>query len=74
LVPAKLANAPQAPLVLSPHLGSPHTFAALPPEQSDYGAARAVVVSVPYDGTTTNRSGTRDGPRANVQASLQKEL
>jgi agmatinase len=74
LVPAKLANAPQAPLVLSPHLGSPHTFAALPPEQSDYGAARAVVVSVPYDGTTTYRSGTRDGPRAIVEASLQMEL
>jgi agmatinase len=46
----------------------------LEPAQSEYATARAAVLSVPYDATTTYRAGTRDGPRAIVDASLQLEL
>ena len=48
-------------------------FAALPPAQSSYLAARAVILSAPYDATTTYRAGARDGPRAIIDASLQLE-
>ncbi|HEX2036624.1 MAG TPA: agmatinase family protein [Chloroflexota bacterium] len=50
------------------------TFAALPPELCAYGTARAVVLPVPYDATTTFRGGTRDGPRAIIGASRELEL
>lgn len=33
-----------------------------------------MIVPVPYDATTTFRSGTRDGPRAIIDASMQLEL
>ena len=54
--------------------GPPRVYAGLPPEQSDYATARAVVLPVPYDATTTFRGGTRDGPRAILDASMQLEL
>jgi agmatinase len=37
-------------------------------------AARAVIVPVPYDGTTTYRAGTREGPRAILAASRELEF
>src|SRR5436190_905213 len=49
-------------------------FAGLPAEQSSYAGARAAVLPVPYDSTTTFRAGARDGPRAIVDASMQLEL
>src|SRR5687768_4025107 len=55
-------------------LGSSRTFGALPPGLSRFETARAVVLPVPYDATTTYRSGTRDGPRAIVDASRELEL
>lgn len=58
----------------APWFGSRPTFAGLPPESSRYEAARAVVLSAPYDATTTYRGGTRDGPRAIVDASRELEL
>ncbi|MBI3973102.1 MAG: agmatinase [Chloroflexi bacterium] len=58
----------------NPLYGTPRTFAALPPAQSDYEMARVVVLPVPYDATTTFRGGARDGPRAIVDASTQMEL
>jgi agmatinase len=54
--------------------GASRTFAALPPELSRFEIARAVVLPVPYDATTTYRSGTRDGPRAIIDASRELEL
>jgi len=39
-----------------------------------FASARAVIVPVPYDGTTTYRSGTREGPRAILLASRELEL
>ncbi len=54
--------------------GPPHVFAALPPALHQYASARAAILPVPYDATTTFRAGTRDGPRAIIDASLQLEL
>src|SRR3712207_3406514 len=54
--------------------GPPRGFAALSTEESAYDSARAVILPVPYDATTTFRGGTRDGPRAIVDASMQMEL
>lgn len=49
-------------------------FGALPPENSDPETARAVVVPMPYEGTTSYRPGTKDGPMAILMASRQVEL
>ncbi len=54
--------------------GPPRTFLGLPPELSDYATARAVLLPVPYDATTSYRAGTRDGARAIIDASTQLEL
>lgn len=50
-----------------------HTFMGLPPEQSGYESSRFVVISMPYDGTTSYMAGTRFGPRAIIAASQQVE-
>lgn len=50
------------------------TFLGLPPALSDYTTARAVLLPVPYDATTSYRAGTRDGARAIITASSQIEL
>ena len=53
---------------------------ALPPynlfgiEEQNYKSARIVAIPIPYDSTTTYRSGTRDGPRAIIEASRNIEL
>lgn len=51
----------------------PGNFLALPPELSDPATARVVVLPVPYDATTSYRSGAREGPRAIIEASRQME-
>ena len=48
-------------------------FLALTPEQSALESARVVLIPVPYDGTTSYRSGARDGPAAIIAASGQME-
>jgi agmatinase len=50
---------------------APYTFLGL---QNDFKKAKAVVLPVPYDSTTSYRSGTRDGPHAIIVASRQVEL
>jgi len=52
----------------------PETFAGLEPPYSDFKRARAVVLPVPYDGTSEWRSGSRHGPRAIINASQYLEL
>lgn len=47
----------------------PHNFLALPQEQSSLDAARVVLIPVPYDSTTSFRSGSREGPEAIIKAS-----
>lgn len=54
-------------------LGPPHTFLGRCSTDVELRAARVVVLPVPYDGTTTYRSGTRDGPRAILEASRELE-
>jgi agmatinase len=49
-------------------------FGALPPEHSDPATAKAVVIPMPYEGTTSYRPGTKDGPLAILMASRQVEL
>ena len=51
----------------------PHNFLALPPEQSSIDLARVALIPVPYDSTTSFRSGSRDGPEAMITASYALE-
>ena len=51
----------------------PHNFLALPEETSGLDKARVVLVPVPYDGTTSFRSGARNGPAAIIAASYGLE-
>ena len=56
-------------------LSGPHySFLGLSPSAESLEGARAVIVPVPYDGTTTYRAGTREGPRAILAASRELEL
>ena len=47
----------------------PYNFLALPYEQCRLDLAKAVLIPVPYDSSTSFRSGARDGPNAMIQAS-----
>jgi agmatinase len=49
-------------------------FASLEDEFSSFERSRVVVLPVPYDSTVTARAGTRDGPRAIIEASADMEL
>jgi agmatinase len=49
-------------------------FGGLEVTQNDYSSARAVVLPVPYDGTATYRTGSREGPAAILNASANMEL
>jgi agmatinase len=49
-------------------------FAGLSSPYSDLQAARVVILPVPYDSTTEWHSGTREGPRAIINASQYLEL
>jgi agmatinase len=54
------------------HSLPPHNFCGV--EGSDYKKSKFVVLCVPFDSTTSYRSGTREGPRAIVEASRNMEL
>ena len=54
--------------------GSYPGFLGLSPAHSDYGSARAVVLPVPFEATTSYVQGTRRGPQAIIDASHQVEL
>jgi len=49
-------------------------FAGLEPPYSDLQQARAVILPVPYDGTSEWRDGSRHGPQAIIDASEYLEL
>ena len=51
----------------------PYNFLALTPEQSALENARAVLIPVPYDSTTSYRTGARYGPAAILSASYNLE-
>ena len=48
-------------------------FLDMPASGSCFETARVVIVSVPYDGTTSYKSGAREGPRAIISASRHLE-
>lgn len=52
----------------------PPNFLGLPPEHSGFETSRALLLPVPYEATTSYRGGTREGPRAIIEASAQVEL
>ena len=51
----------------------PHNFGGLPVPYGDFQTAAAVILPVPYDGTTEWHSGTRNGPKAIIDASYYLE-
>lgn len=51
----------------------PRSFAGIPPQVIPFDEARVVVLPVPYDSTTEYKSGTREGPRAIIDASYYLE-
>jgi agmatinase len=51
-----------------------YNFLGLAKEDTLYEDARAVIIPVPYDSTTSYRAGTREGPSAIIMASRQVEL
>ena len=52
----------------------PDNFLGLPPQYADPKKARYAVLPLPYDGTVSFQTGTRNGPRAIISASQQVEL
>lgn len=50
-----------------------HNFLALPYDQSALESSRVAIIPVPYDSTTSFRSGSRDGPEAMITASYSLE-
>jgi len=60
---------------LSPeHFWPPRNFGALDAELAAFHSARFVMLPAPYDATTTWRGGTREGPAAIIDASMNMEL
>src|SRR5687768_2714582 len=52
----------------------PHNFLGLDEEASDFEKARAVILPVPYEATTSYGGGTRGGPGAIIESSRFIEL
>ena len=52
----------------------PHNFLGLDDEASDFDEARAVILPVPYEATTSYGAGTGAGPAAIIEASRYIEL
>ena len=61
--------------MLSPqHFWPRRTFAGIDEELAAFESAKFVVLPAPYDSTTTYRVGTRTGPAAIIDASMNLEL
>jgi agmatinase len=60
--------------LLEENLFLPNNFLGIPRIYSDYKRSRFVILPVPYEQTTTYRTGTREGPQAIISASKQVEL
>ena len=58
----------------TPHFSSPYNFGSIPRQLSEYNKSRIVILPVPYDATTSYKSGTRHGPQAIIDASRSMEL
>jgi agmatinase len=53
---------------------TPNNFLGLEPQYSKYETAKAVVLPLPYEASTSYHQGTRKGPRAIISASQQVEF
>lgn len=53
----------------NPHFYFPFNFGAILHELADYDKAKVAILPVPYDATTTYQPGTRNGPKALIEAS-----
>ena len=53
----------------NPHFYLPFNFGAIPHELAEYDVSKVAILPVPYDATTTYQPGTRNGPRALIEAS-----
>lgn len=51
----------------------PDNFAALPEEESSLEKSKAIILPLPYEATTTYKKGTKDGPKAIIEASRNME-
>ena len=51
----------------------PHNFLALPSEFSEIQSSKFVILPVPYEQTTTFKTGTKEGPQAIINASQEVE-
>jgi agmatinase len=69
-----VTSASNLPEQLDEALAPARGFMHLDPEYTDFDTARVVVVPVPFDGTTCYQPGTREGPRAIIDASRNLEL
>jgi agmatinase len=67
------AHHPGDPLSL-PFATGTGTFGGSAAAAKDLASAKALIIPVPYDATTTYLSGTRQGPAAIIRASQQLEL
>ncbi|MFQ5957520.1 MAG: agmatinase, partial [Candidatus Brocadiales bacterium] len=52
----------------------PYNFGALPEEDSQLEKSRLVILPVPYDSTSSYRTGAKEGPQAIIMASRNIEL
>lgn len=52
----------------------PFNFGGLSKEFSDYSSSRYVILPIPYEATTTYGKGTKNGPKAIIEASRNMEL
>lgn len=52
----------------------PQNFLGLDDEHSGYESSAALILPIPYEGTVSYGQGTREGPRAIIEASRQVEL
>lgn len=53
---------------------SAFSFLGLPPRYSDFKKSKFVILPVPYEQTTTFKTGTKNGPQAIISASREVEL
>jgi len=52
----------------------PHNFLGIPKEYSQYQSSKFLILPIPYEQTTSFIKGTKDGPKAIIDASKQVEF
>jgi len=56
------------------HIFLAHNFGAVPKEYTDEKKSKVIIFPVPYEATTTYKTGTKEGPNAIINASKNMEL